>query len=595
MSNMKKVLFSLSLTSLISGVLVGPAIAATTTSTDVKCTIVGTSKSDELTGTAQKDVICGLGGNDTINGLGGNDIIDGGAGNDNLVGGAGNDALIGVAGNDKENGGAGNDSISGGAGTDTQTGGAGIDMMTGDAGSDNLNGGVGNDGLIGGAGTDTVVGGNPITNPEELNLCQRDQNDIVTYCGFDDAAPYIQSAEFEDESVDTSSVEKAVRVSLHVTDQLMGVKQIICSLRLEGARSSISVVQAKLQSGTITDGIWKCDMTLPYGSSTGRYGLVLTTFDKSNNVGIADQTTDGIWHSDLPEIIAASPEHWISQTGAGDSQSPRFTNVQLDKTTINTSAAARTVRVTMQVTDDMTGVDRIQCQLQHGSAMILTDFRATKSSGSITNGTWYCDVVVPQGSGDGAWYLRLSAVDKAEKQYGIVSDTEDAHTWQVDDTELLYTPEDIVLAGLNTFTQSGAGDNSNPQLTSIAADKEIVNASSADQTVSLDLTISEIGSGLSEVSMFSMGTNNQQHEGTCSLTSTSGTTSHWNCTLVIPIGSGSGSHYYWITLKDNVGNYVQFIGEENGTWWNRPYDWNGTNPGTHNLELGPVKVTNANT
>jgi hypothetical protein len=598
MSKVFKILLSFSLASLISGVIVVPANAATTTSTDVKCTIIGTAKSDDLTGTAKKDVICGLGGNDTINGLGGNDIIDGGSGNDTLLGGSGNDALLGVAGNDKENGGVGNDSISGGTGADAQIGGAGTDMMNGDAGTDSLNGGTGSDGLIGGAGTDTVIGGNPITNPEELNLCQRDQNDIVTYCGFDDAAPYIQSAEFEDESVDTSAADKTVSVSLHITDQLMGVKQILCALRFEGARSQVANTSATRQSGTITDGIWKCNMTLPYGSSTGRYGLVVTTFDKSNNVGIADQMADGIWHSNLAEIMASSPEHWISQTGAGDAQSPRFTSVTLDKASVNTSTGAKTVRVTMQVTDDLMGVDEVRCQLQHGAAQLLTPFDATKTSGTVQNGTWACDVTLPQGAGQGAWYLTLYAMDKVQKQYSISSSLQNSQTWHVDDTELQFTPDDVVLAGTNTFNQTGTGDDLTPELTAVSADVLNINTSSSDKHVVVSLTVVEAGSGLDTVSLSSMGVNMQENFTTCTLSSTSGSTTHWTCDLILPMGSGSGDHYFFVTLSDNVGNWVTYRGDNGESsdktkWWENPYDWTGENPGTNDLNLGQNKVTNS--
>jgi hypothetical protein len=598
MSKIRKVMIALSTSALIAITLAAPANAAPRTSTDVKCTIVGTTGSDTLNGTSGNDVICGLGGNDTINGAGGNDIIDGGAGNDKLNGAGGNDTVLGVAGNDTEIGGAGNDVINGGAGNDSLTGNAGADMMSGVAGSDNLNGGTGSDGLIGGAGGDTVVGGNQVTNPDEQNLCQRDENDTVTYCGFDDFAPYVQSAEFELESVDTSADAQVVNVTLHVTDQLMGVQWISCGLRLENGRAAISNVNATRQSGSITDGIYKCAMSMPYGATPGRYGLVLSTQDKSGNMGIADQFSDRINSGGMPAIIADSPEHWISQTGDGDMQSPRFTSVSLDKSSVNTSAAARTVKVTMQITDDFIGVDTARCQLQHGTAQILEDFSATKIAGTKLDGTWTCDVTVPQGSGSGAWYLQLKATDKVEKSYSIQSSTTDSNTWHVDDPELMYIPDDVEIPGSNTFTQTGAGDDTRPQLIAVSADKQIVNTSSADKHVIIDLTVVEAGSGLREVSLMSMGINMQQNSATCTLSSTSGSTTHWSCDLLLPLGSGSGDHYFWVTLVDNVWNYTSFRGdngesEDKTKWWEYPYSWDGSIQGEHDLDLGQNKVTNS--
>jgi Ca2+-binding RTX toxin-like protein len=67
----------------------------------VRCTVVGTSRSEVLRGTSHNDVICGLGGNDRIKGLRGNDVLVGGPGRDRLNGNRGSDRLYGNAGNDK--------------------------------------------------------------------------------------------------------------------------------------------------------------------------------------------------------------------------------------------------------------------------------------------------------------------------------------------------------------------------------------------------------------------------------------------------------------------------------------------------------------
>ena len=86
----------------------------------VRCTIVGTSRSDVLTGTSKKDVICGMGGNDRITGRGGGDTLLGGAGRDRITGGSGRDKLYGNAGNDRLNARdrKRGDRVSGGSGRD---------------------------------------------------------------------------------------------------------------------------------------------------------------------------------------------------------------------------------------------------------------------------------------------------------------------------------------------------------------------------------------------------------------------------------------------------------------------------------------------
>ena len=104
----------------------------------LRCTIMGTSRSDQLEGTSGDDVICGLGGNDFVSAGRGNDRVLGGNGRDTVIGGAGNDRLRGENGADGLYAGAGNDSLKGGFGTDYLDGGRDTDSCRGGPGRDQL-------------------------------------------------------------------------------------------------------------------------------------------------------------------------------------------------------------------------------------------------------------------------------------------------------------------------------------------------------------------------------------------------------------------------------------------------------------------------
>jgi Tol biopolymer transport system component len=67
---------------------------------DLRCSTLGTIRSDEIAGTACGDSICSLAGNDTIRADKGADSVDGGGGNDTITGGLGRDLLLGGAGYD---------------------------------------------------------------------------------------------------------------------------------------------------------------------------------------------------------------------------------------------------------------------------------------------------------------------------------------------------------------------------------------------------------------------------------------------------------------------------------------------------------------
>ncbi|MCB0913085.1 MAG: hypothetical protein KDB60_15860, partial [Propionibacteriaceae bacterium] len=158
-----------------SGFGAAPA-QAVSTSTGVRCTIVGTEGDDVLQGTSSRNVICGLGGNDTITGLGGNDVIDGGPGDDTIDGGSGSDTLLGGDGSDLLTGGSGWDKLNGGAGDDTLVGGSGRDSLTGGDGADHLLGGSSADKLNGGADDDLLEGGTG-----DDDLAGGTGNDTVSY------------------------------------------------------------------------------------------------------------------------------------------------------------------------------------------------------------------------------------------------------------------------------------------------------------------------------------------------------------------------------------------------------------------------------
>jgi hypothetical protein len=99
----------------------------TVTTSELTCTINGTTGNDKLKGTAGDDVICGGEGNDKIDGKKGNDVILGGGGNDKLEGGKGIDDVLGQAGDDKVIGNNDDDRLSGGDGVDKVNGGGGDD------------------------------------------------------------------------------------------------------------------------------------------------------------------------------------------------------------------------------------------------------------------------------------------------------------------------------------------------------------------------------------------------------------------------------------------------------------------------------------
>ncbi|MEY4310393.1 MAG: hypothetical protein RLZ71_319 [Actinomycetota bacterium] len=549
-------------------------------------TLSGEVGDDRLLGGDGVDNLSGNDGVDTLTGDAGNDRESGGSGDDVLNGGSGDDAILGDGGNDSETGGDGNDAISGGDGND---------KLYGDGGSDTLRGEAGNDGMIGGAGSDNLAGANAEPEPTERNLCEKDLLDVVTYCGFDNAAPWIVSATLSRTSVDSSLAAQNVTVTLHVTDELMGVQNVGCSLLFEGARASTTPQPATRTSGDAIDGIYTCNVTIPVGGSTGRWGLNLDTRDRAGNMGMANQGTEGKWHSNLPEIMDQLPAHWIEQTGVGDIQSPRITNPVYSKTQIDTSAGPDSFYLDVTITDDFSGVKTVNCAPRHNSVenMDIT-ITVTKVSGTATNGVWRCSVTLPQNSGNGRWYLAVHAEDNAGKHYSINGKPGTDSMWLVDDTSELMVQPPLDL-GVNFITQVGAGDDELPTMSYITLDRSQVNTSSAEQTIVATLNLVDVHSGIKSVELRTMSpTTFAQNVAQCVSTSKDGAGNEvWTCTLRLPLGSQKGLHTFSIMMFDKVGNRVTYAGVSGtGKWSLRPLTFYSTNINVEDLELGPVGVLN---
>ena len=563
-------------------------------------TVSGETGNDKINGGDGVDNLNGNGGDDAVSGDSGNDVLSGGDGADSMAGGLGDDSVLGGAGNDALGGGLGNDSMAGGDGNDSMAGGDGNDRLLGDAGNDTLKGETGNDGMIGGAGTDILAGANGAPAPTERNLCERDLQDTVTYCGFDENAPWVASAELSRTSVDSSSSAQTIVVTMHVTDELMGVEYAGCSVTWDGARVSNGYDRAVRISGDAIDGFYTCNVTIPFGGSHGRWGLNLDTRDRAGNLGLANQGPTGKWHSNLPEIMDQTPEHWIEQTGVGDSESPRILNPGFNVSEVDTSASEQTVTIEMRITDDFIGVDRVQCAPRHGIAI---DFNpgyggaiATLKSGDSMDGIWMCSMKLPRGAGHGRWGAAIFASDKTGKQYYIESDKENPSKWNVDDTSLLYVAPPVTFDTVNFFTQTGAGDDTLPVMLSISLDKENINTSSSEQVVNATVTLGAEQYGKPRFVMFDVFSPSTmaEHQATCTLTSTNldGSTV-WNCKFTIGLGSPKGLHPIMVWIADDAGNRNEYrVDTETLTWYTNFESEDGTISQLTGLNLGPVGVIN---
>lgn len=213
-------------TAALGAAVLSPSVAvaapAPTTTSGLKCTIVGTSKADTLKGTSGNDVICGLGGNDTISGLGGNDTIDGGDGGDTLGGGDGNDLLYG---------------------------GAGTDKFFGDAGT---------------------------------NVCDPVGAEVANKCAKDSTAPLVAEWSIGTTEINTAAKAKTVTAEARTKDAYSGVGKV--ELFFDGPEDATYGGAATQSSGNGLDGYWSLAIDVPQGAPKGDYTLRIVATDKAGKV-----------------------------------------------------------------------------------------------------------------------------------------------------------------------------------------------------------------------------------------------------------------------------------------------------------------------
>jgi hypothetical protein len=489
-------------------------------------------------------VICGLGGDDRILGRGGDDILDGGSGHDLIYGGSGHDVVLGGGGNDRVIGGigsdrvkgqggadriqgsSGNDVLDGGSGADVVTGGSGDDVTYGGIGDDELAGlsgvdvlagGAGNDDLNGGTGSDTVSGGSG------TNWCTLDPADTtVSRCVYDTAAPVARSLRLTASTVDVTKDSATVGVAIRVVDDT-GVVQVQAGLH--GLTDGIT---RDIVSGTSRDGWVRLTLSIPRWSEPGKVGLWVTINDRSGKQG----------NREFPDVLTVIDRE-------PDLADPVVRSISISSSTgrfpVDVRAAARSVTVTVRVTDDRSGVgdNAVTVCLAHATLTSYTPVGCrtmTLISGTPTNGYHRATVPISKGAPSGTWSADISLADRAHPSR--------LWTW--------YAPPSVAYlsangfgdadirrlpSGQGGFTVTGApADVAPPGLVTLRIDKPEIDTLPGPVTVYFDLHLTD-DRGVRSVAVFLESTDLTSFwSDPATLVSGTGTNGVWRVPVVIPQG-----------------------------------------------------------
>jgi hypothetical protein len=390
------------------------------------CTISGTAGADMLNGTQRADVICGRGGADRLLGRGGNDVIRGGRGNDSLVGGAGGDHLLG---------GQGFDSCQ--------------DRLTSS---------------FGGCEQRPRRRGAPAR--AGIGCC------FASPAPVDREAPRVLGVDFSRPYVDTSS-EGSIGLWIAVAEHQSGVGRV--EVELEGPDGHWR--DLSFDGATPDLGAWT-SVEVPPGTGAGRYRVsALRVGDLAGNrVSL-----------DARQLEEAGLDAAFDVFEGPDTQGPQLTGYTLTPTSLDTSAAAGSVRFSIAATDDLSGVEDAAVLIHLPDSDPPLCYPCGRrgpsqlASGTIYDGVWNEDLPLPRHARPGAYEASaLVLYDRA----GNRTD---------------YTREELEDLGFPLeFTQTGAGDTEPPEILDFWMTPETLRTSGGNQAIQFFVHVKDDLSGLGE-------------------------------------------------------------------------------------------------
>lgn len=417
--------------------------------------LTGGSGDDVLTGSATSNLLDGGMGADTLSGGGGadalygaeqNDVLDGGAGADYLDGGAGiNSCAINLGEGDTadltcDSSGPVLRAVSvNPTSVDTSADSAGVEVTM--RVTDDLSGVTriacqftGPSGaLLGAAGSDadllrtsgTALDGTYVIGAI-LPRYSAQGRWVLTYCvlfdvahnwsevvptgeflqtGAGDAlAPVVRSFSVTPSSVDTSSGDATVTLTVRVTDDLAGVSDsteptwnggyagIDCYIDSPDWDVRLRFNDMVRTSGTSLDGTYTSSKTLPRNSQQGIWTLTsCVVTDRANNR--------------FDDRIMASV---VTQTGAGDARGPVVQWVSVSPSVVSSTSSDVALTATARVTDDLAGVQSFRCEFASPNRWDAVTFRfdaASRISGTDLDGIYETTATLPRYSAPGLWVI----------------------------------------------------------------------------------------------------------------------------------------------------------------------------------------------
>jgi hypothetical protein len=304
--------------------------------------------------------------------------------------------------------------------------------------------------------------------------------------GGDVTAPMLHSLSFSPTSVDTSAGPQTITVTARITDDLAGVfawedhdpaspAPIYVNWLWLSSPSGLQLATGALTeriSGNAFDGVYQTDVVLPAYSERGTWTVTsLELGDKAGNKARLAAVT----------LAQAGYPTTFTQLGAGDTTPPAVDVLSIEPASVDTSAGARQITVTARIRDDFSGAWVPADNTTGGTSIVRFGSASTpqiveasfgeRISGDHRDGIYRAVLTVPIHSAPGTWSLAgrggIYLLDRAGNGVSVPGSA-------------------LAAAGDPTeFNQSGAGDTTPPTVHSLSMSPNVVDTSSAPQTITV--------------------------------------------------------------------------------------------------------------
>jgi hypothetical protein len=313
---------------------------------------------------------------------------------------------------------------------------------------------------------------------------------VVVDAVVDSAGPELVGFSIPAEAVDISSGSAEIAVTMRVIDDLAGVADLAAMDARFESPTGVHTVYLDFGppvSGTDLDATFEATGTIPQFSEAGIWTLEFLYLedDAGNQTNLFAADLAGLGFANSFEVSGPAP----------DEQPPELTGLSISPPDVDVDLVGRPVTVTIQVTDDLSGVLEgakwAEFSSPSGRDTVRFDFGSPLPGGDATAAAFEATTTVPRRSEPGTWTLDFVS---------LADDTGNLVTLSATDVQALGPPETFA----TSFDVFGPDDGTPPELEGLTISPEGgVDITSKDQTVTVAIRVTDAGSGVAgEAFMF---------------------------------------------------------------------------------------------